>query len=105
LTSVSGATPPPLAATTRLFPDPVTRADGPHPVDGLEPTPFVIGRLLEDGDSTDLVWLVGAAGEEALAGWLSARGRRQLSRRSRAFWSVLLAEPHTDPTDDLLWPL
>jgi hypothetical protein len=52
--------------------------------------PFVIARLLEDGDSADLRWLIGAAGEPALAAWLERHGARQLSRRSLAFWQLAL---------------
>jgi hypothetical protein len=52
-----------------------------------------IGRLCEDGDSRDLAWLTAAVPEERLADWLRQHGGRQLSRRSRAFWEVLLGRP------------
>ncbi|HEX6864519.1 MAG TPA: hypothetical protein VF414_16945 [Thermoanaerobaculia bacterium] len=68
---------------------------------------LVIARLLEDGDSADLAGLVAQAGEPALAGWLARHGGRQLSRRSRAFWEVVLgreAGPSV-PGAGELWPL
>ena len=68
---------------------------------------LVIGRLLEDGDGADLGWLCEAVPEEDLAAWLERHGGRKLSRRSRAFWEVVLgAAPGPAPeTGDLLWPL
>jgi hypothetical protein len=45
---------------------------------------------LEDGDRRDLAWLFGAYGRERLSAWLRERGDRQLSRRSHAFWRVIL---------------
>lgn len=68
--------------TRRLFPG-CTELD-----EGL---PFLIARLLEDGDAADLRWLCGTVAESELAGWLESRGGRQLSVRSRAFWELVLA--------------
>jgi Family of unknown function (DUF6922) len=86
----------------RLFPDydPAALADPAH-------APFVIARLLEDGDGTDLRWLAERYGEARLAGWLAAAGGRALSRRSRAFWRLLLATPAAPPlaAAAALWPL
>lgn len=68
---------------------------------------FRIARLLEDGDSADLAGLVSQVSEPALADWLARHGGRQLSRRSRAFWEVLLgreAGPSV-PGARELWPL
>jgi hypothetical protein len=69
----------------------------------------VIARLLEDGDSTDLAWLCEAVPEAELADWLGRHGGRKLSRRSRAFWEVVLgAVSATAPepqTRRELWPL
>jgi hypothetical protein len=68
---------------------------------------LVIGRLLEDGDGADLAWLCEAVPEEELAAWLERRGGRKLSRRSRAFWEIVLdrrAGPAAE-SGDLLWPL
>lgn len=72
--------------------------------------PFVIGRLLEDGDSRDLSWLCGHVPESDLGAWLETRGGRQLSTRSRAFWEILLEtksgpEPSEPGTRSALWPL
>ncbi|HEX4952647.1 MAG TPA: hypothetical protein VF017_04530 [Thermoanaerobaculia bacterium] len=73
------------AGTTRLF---------AHYGDSLvaEHDPFLIGRLLEDGDSQDLAWLFAEVGAEAVRSWFRRAGGRQLSRRSRAFWAVVLDE-------------
>ena len=88
------------AATLRLFPQVSSDALGrPEHAD------FVIGRLLEEGDTDDLRWLVATHGEAALAAWLSERGRRQLSRRSFAFWATLLDDASSAPFEDPLWPL
>ena len=85
--------------TRRLFPG-YSEAD-------LQASPLLIGRLLEDGDSQDLAWLCRAVPEAELALWLEARGGRQLSVRSRAFWEVVLdrkAGPEA-PARSALWPL
>jgi hypothetical protein len=89
--------------TRRLFP-------GLFPGD-IEPdpgaSPFVIGRLLEDGDSRDLAWLCRTFPEAELALWLEARGGRQLSVRSRAFWEVVLGRTAGGEVSSrsALWPL
>jgi hypothetical protein len=94
--------PHPPAHALRLFPG----------VDesGLDPaSPQVIARLFEDGDVRDLRWLTEAVPEERLAEWLERHGGRQLSRRSRAFWEVVLgraAGPRSpEPIGSALWPL
>ena len=97
-------------ATRRLFPA--------IEVDALESTTatdFVIGRVLEEGDRRDLRWLCGETTEATLGEWLGRRADRQLSRRSRAFWSLILSlqnpdvadERHAGPVaaDNPLWPL
>ena len=68
---------------------------------------LVIARLLEDGDATDLAWLLRTIPEPALADWLARHGGRQLSRRSRAFWEVVLGRPAAQPPPEAmaLWPL
>lgn len=72
-----------------------------------EPLPFVIGRLLEDGDSADLGWLCRRLSEPDLAAWLQHRGGRQLSVRSRSFWEVVLNRKTGGevPARSALWPL
>lgn len=85
--------------TRRLFPG--------YSESELEASPLLIGRLLEDGDSRDLGWLCRTLPEAELALWLEARGGRQLSVRSRAFWEVVLdrkAGPEA-PARSALWPL
>jgi len=89
------------AAARRLF------SDHGDTLDLDTHAPYVIGRLLEDGDREDLAWLFGTYGRERLAAWLRRRGARQLSRRSRAFWRLILDEPTTEDSDifGALWPL
>jgi hypothetical protein len=68
---------------------------------------FLLARLLEDGDSADLRGLFAEVPEPAAAAWLAARGGRQLSTRSRAFWAVVLGTPAGPPSPiaSALWPL
>lgn len=86
----------------RLFDD----APGVDPLLGSA-SPYVVGRLLEDGDGADLRWLFAHVAEEAAADWLRKRGGRQLSARSRAFWEVILGVPAGPPAEAAreLWPL
>ncbi|HYN19360.1 MAG TPA: hypothetical protein VE078_00250 [Thermoanaerobaculia bacterium] len=87
-------------STRRLF-------HGTNDEDLGDSPPFVIARLLEDGDSADLAWLCRTVSEPDLAGWLERRGGRQLSVRSRAFWEIVLdAEAGEEvPARSALWPL
>ncbi|MDX1999495.1 MAG: hypothetical protein SF066_17390 [Thermoanaerobaculia bacterium] len=68
---------------------------------------FVIERLLEEGDSADLRWLASHRGEAALGEWFGRCGGRRLSRRSRAFWALVLdrAPSLPAPGAEELWPL
>lgn len=87
---------------TRLFP----HHDG---VDLARPEsqPFVVLRTLEEGDSDDLRSLFATVDEDVVASDFRDRGGRQLSRRSLAFWSLVLdARPTTGQRDrEALWPL
>lgn len=68
---------------------------------------LVFARMLEYGDSEDLAWLMRSVPEYELRQWLGTHGRRQLSRRSYAFWRQLMA-PHPEESDlpeNPLWPL
>jgi hypothetical protein len=49
--------------------------------------------------------LFAAIGEAEARGWLENRGGRALSRRSRAFWQVVLAAGAAAPLGRELWPL
>lgn len=92
---------PPLPeATRRLFPG----YDDAELAEGL---PFLIARLLEDGDEADLRWLCRNVPESELAAWLESRGGRQLSVRSRTFWVAVLDRPAGGevPVRSALWPL
>ena len=86
--------------TRRLFP-------GYADADLAEGLPFLIARLLEDGDEADLRWLTGNVPETDLAAWLEQRGGRQLSVRSRAFWETVLDRRAGGevPARKDLWPL
>jgi hypothetical protein len=64
----------------------------PEELDTRRAAPFLIGRLLEDGDGADLRWLAGTYPEAELATWLTRHGARALSARSLAFWWTVLAE-------------
>jgi hypothetical protein len=89
--------------TRRLFPGYAEDTEA----DLARSAPFVIARLLEDGDSADLAWLCRTVPEPELAAWLERRGGRQLSLRSRAFWEVVLGRPAGGeaPARSALWPL
>jgi hypothetical protein len=95
------------AAALRLFP-----AAPPH-LDAAAPDPYVLGRLLEDGDGADLAWLCGELSESALAAWVERHGARRLSRRSLAFWTLMVGGPEARRTNlpallarrRDLWPL
>ena len=67
----------------------------------------LIGRLLEEGDRADLAWLGAEIPRDELVAWLRVHGGRRLSRRSRAFWSAVLAQPlpPPHPLAEALWPL
>ena len=76
--------------------------------DEADLTPSLLtARLLEDGDAADLGWLFRTVSEPAVAAWLARFGGRQLSRRSRAFWAVVLGTEAAPPVPaaDALWPL
>ncbi len=80
--------------------------------DAAAPDPYVLARLLEDGDRADLGWLCARLSADALAGWVERHGARRLSRRSLAFWAVTLDRPDLLPQrrPELarrrdLWPL
>lgn len=73
----------------------------------LAARPFLLTRLLEDGDGADLRALFGELPEAEATAWLAAHGGRQLSVRSRAFWQIVLgaeAGP-AHPAAPALWPL
>lgn len=67
---------------------------------------LAIERVLDEGDSADLVWLFSTFGRSAIEAWLRARGGRRLSARSRRLWEAALgvtaAAPH--PLAEALWP-
>jgi hypothetical protein len=81
---------------------PVFDAAAPHatdaPVlDAAAPDPYVMARLLEDGDREDLAWLCRQLPASALAAWVERHGARRLSRRSLSFWAVILDRPDLLP--------
>ncbi len=67
---------------------------------------FLMIRIMEEGDRTDLRWLTQCFPEAEIARCFDRLGLRQLSRRSRAFWRLVLdRETQTTPSSDALWPL
>jgi hypothetical protein len=68
---------------------------------------LILARLLEEGDGADLAWLTASLPEVEIAEWLTRHGGRQLSRRSREFWRVVLGcDPGpVHPEAQALWPL
>jgi hypothetical protein len=72
-------------------------------------TSLLTARLLEDGDAADLAWLLRTFPEAEVAAWVERHGGRQLSRRSRAFWQVVLGVeaklPENHSEAEALWPL
>ncbi|HVT61188.1 MAG TPA: hypothetical protein VHR45_22685 [Thermoanaerobaculia bacterium] len=93
----------PPAGTSRLFApaapgeSPAGAAKGPGTAGDLTGDPpdpsrdvHLLTRLLEDGDRADLAWLCATLPEPGLAAWLAHHGGRRLSRRSLAFWDLVL---------------
>ena len=81
---------------------------GPLPaVSSPEGRLLLIERILEDGDTSDLRWLLAQVPEAEIVSWLESRGGRRLSSRSRVFWASVLAQPVPEPRaiTELLWPL
>ena len=92
----------PEDAAARLFPH--------HPLDavlGPPPSPFALARLLEDGSAQDLRALFAVLDESSARAWFLAHGARALSRRSRAFWRLVLGAETPRPTAEPhpFWPL
>ena len=74
----------------------------------LEEAPGLwIPLLLEQGETEDLRALFSTFGRRRIAAWLRARGSRQLSRRSRLFWSTALGIDIAPPSAaaEAVWPL
>ena len=85
------------AGTARLFP----HLDGGVPLE-RESRNFLIARLLEEGERTDLSWLTSTVPVVELREWVRTRGNRQLSRRSLRFWTLVLGvESGPEPGDEL----
>ncbi len=90
------------SATQRLF----AHYDNPEELAETAPA-LVMARLMEEGDSQDLRWLTTTFPESRARQWLHRQGHRQLSRRSRWFWQLVLRCPAA-PTpcfSDEVWPL
>lgn len=68
---------------------------------------FVVGRLLEFGDSNDLRRLAKSVPEERWRSWFEREGGLELSDRSRVFWSLLLDSEAPEPPAlrREIWPL
>jgi len=85
--------------TARLFPD--------QQVLPAEGRGLLIERILEDGNGDDLRWLTSEITETDIAAWVSRTAPRKLSRRSRAYWTLVLGVPAAAPAQSAvaLWPL
>lgn len=98
-----------MTGSTLELPEGVRRLFPHHDVAELgrpEHRPFLLERLLEDGDSTDLCWLIAALGEGEPAAWLAGPGAGKLSGRSAAFWSLVLGvDVDRPPLAEAVWPL
>lgn len=93
--------------TRRLFPELDLASLDPLPNDSEKMRSWILGRLLEEGDTVDLCWLATWAEESELAAWFERRGGRRTSRRARAFWSLVL-DTRPSPSaaiEKALWPL
>jgi hypothetical protein len=67
---------------------------------------FLIGRLLEEGNSQELRWLFDTVGSSEVATWLSRHGGRVLTARSRALWEMAIGPVGSLPAlASELWPL
>ncbi|MEM1206592.1 MAG: hypothetical protein AAGN66_25380 [Acidobacteriota bacterium] len=83
------------------IPEPTLRLfDGFEAADLLDPAHrgFLTERLLEDGDTEDLRWLLTTVPEADLAAWFERRGAGRLSRRSRVFWGLVLGRDLAEPS-------
>ena len=89
-------------STSRLFAHYPVLDSGDPQVSGL-----VIGRVLEEGDRSDLDWLCRSYREDELRAWVVQHGERQLSRRSRIFWRWVLGVDTraSEMAENPLWPL
>ena len=66
---------------------------------------FLIGQILERGDSEDLRWLFGNVRSRHITQFVEQQGQRKLTRRNLVFWNLLaeLADDY-DCTSADLWP-
>jgi len=96
-------TPPPPGLARHLDGEPLETLETSEPAARSR----LIGRLLEEGDRADLAWLGRQISRGELTDWFRAHAGRRLSRRSRAFWSAVLAQPlpPPHPLAEALWPL
>ncbi len=60
---------------------------------------FLISRLLEEGDRSDLRWLAANFGEREMRRFLAACGGRRLSCRSRRFFERVLGIEASQPAE------
>ncbi|MDA8017248.1 MAG: hypothetical protein MPN21_07335 [Thermoanaerobaculia bacterium] len=68
---------------------------------------FVMSRILEEGDSDDLRRMAQVIPEPHWLSWFRQEGGFGLSRRSRAFWSLVLDADSSEPPPlrSEIWPL
>lgn len=79
--------PPPLAGHGRTY---FWEVADPEGVDVDRSADYVIGRVLEHGDTHSVRWALGYYGEECIREWfLQGRGPALL-KKTREFWRVYL---------------
>jgi uncharacterized protein DUF6922 len=52
--------------------------------------PFILERVLEYGSLASVRWAIDIYGTERIKAFLRERGRRTLSRKTLAFWTLVL---------------
>src|SRR5436305_1025715 len=94
------------AEVTRLFWD-----TSPAAVDPVAHRSSILDRVLEYGNLQSVRWVEQCYGLPAIREYFLIRGRRVLSAKTRAFWTVVLGLPDESctvkssaPRNNLLWP-
>jgi hypothetical protein len=62
----------------------------PETIDPDAHAPFVLERVLEYGSLAAVRWAVGQYGPQRIRAFLRNRGRRTLTRKTLAFWTMIL---------------
>lgn len=76
-----------------MLPAEVCRLFWDTPPERLDPdahAPFILERVLEYGSLAAVRWALDTYGREGIRAFLRDRGRRTLSRKTLAFWGLVL---------------